>query len=92
MARRAELEAAEATAAHAAIECFMQTLRNELEKLHEATILGALGDTSHVHYTLVAGGVRGVIKFTVTFDASEAAAVTVLTSAAKRGDLGRRGG
>jgi hypothetical protein len=87
MATPRQLEQAENIAAHAAMKTFVDTLVAELQKLEQATVMDALGNTGHVHYAFVTGTQPGVIKFTVHFDNSEMAKTAVFNVAAKRGDI-----
>jgi hypothetical protein len=78
MATQEEINAAEALAAHKALEVFTEVLGQELEKLGCTTIMQALGRTEHVHYALLTGDETGVVRHTFVFDDSPQAVAAVL--------------
>jgi hypothetical protein len=73
-----QINAAETTAAHRAMEVFVEVLREELGKLGCKTIIGALGRTEHVHYIFFSGEEKGVAKYTFVFDDSPFAMTAAL--------------
>lgn len=80
-----DAEEAESRAAHLAIEVFMETLHEELGELGARTVMEVLGRTEHVHYALVTGEVKGVIRFGIVFDDSPTAVSAVLSRMKKEG-------
>jgi len=78
-----QIDAAEALAAHIALEVFTEVLRQELAKLGSTTIVEALGRTEHVHYALFTGEQTGVVRHSFVFDDSPAAVATVLRTQMK---------
>ena len=84
--RQKRIDDAESIAAHRAGEVYLETLCAELGKLGGvATVMGALGTTTHVHYALVDGEAKGVIRYTFQFHDSPAAVRAVIEAKAKRG-------
>lgn len=71
----AQINAAEAKAAHVAIEAFVNVLRKELERLggQAGTLAEALGGTVHVHTAFYTGEEQGAIRYSFVFDDSPAA-------------------
>jgi hypothetical protein len=47
--------------------------------------MGVLGKTTHVHYALVDGEAKGVVRMTFEFDDSPEAMRAVIAAKAKRG-------
>ncbi len=78
------IDAAETLAARRAAEVYFETLHQELGRLGCATIMGALGGTTHVHRALVDGTLKGAVVYTFRFDDSPEA-VRDAVAAAKRG-------
>jgi hypothetical protein len=83
--RRLAVEAAETKAAHAAAEVYMNVLREELGKLGEQTVMGALGSTTHAHAAIVEGEAKGVVTYAFVFDDSPEAKRKVLELVTGRG-------
>jgi hypothetical protein len=87
MATPEQLAEAENKAAYVAMRAYLDTLESELGRIQEATIMGALGTTVHQHYALVIGSNKGIIRFAINYDESEAAKTLVLGLAHERGDI-----
>jgi hypothetical protein len=83
---RDALTAAENVAAAKAMRVFLETLVEELRKVPGTTsVMAALGNTTHVHYALVDGDAKGVVRCTFEMDGSPEAVRTVIAAKAKRG-------
>jgi hypothetical protein len=79
-----QINEAQTRAAHRAIEVFVESLREELDKLGCTTIIGALGRSEHVHYCFFTGEDKGICKYTFVFDDSPFAISAALASLKKR--------
>lgn len=85
MDREEAFRNAETKAAHKAGEVFMETLRDELRKIGGvSTVMEALGTTEHIHYAIVLGEKKGVVRYTFLFDDSPAT-VTAVEKFTQRG-------
>lgn len=87
MATTEQLEEAEKVAGRKAMSVYMETLKEELEKLGCANVLEEYAKTTHMHYALVVGTVPGIIKHTIEFHLKPSSVETVLRMARERGDL-----
>jgi len=77
---------AENVAAAAAGKAFLETLVAELAKVPGArSVMAVLGKTTHVHYALVDGEAKGLVRMTFEFDDSPEAVRAIIKAKAKRG-------
>lgn len=83
-----QLDDLESEAAHKALEVFVTTLQEGIEKLGGTNGAEALIGTEHAHYTLLMGGPRPIlVKYTIEFHVGNTAMQAALRQAQRRGDL-----